>query len=77
MSKNNVLGNLNSDAGSELRLQSVYGDEIWLKLQRAGFSPNQFDTLNILEPCAGTGFLTYHLLKRCSPKSLTVNDISS
>ena len=28
-----------------------------------------------LEVCAGTGFLTLHLLSRCSPKSLTVNDI--
>jgi ubiquinone/menaquinone biosynthesis C-methylase UbiE len=77
MSKNNVLANLNSNTGPELRLQSVYGDEIWLKLQRAGFSAQKFETLNVLEPCAGTGFLTYHLLQRCRPKSLTVNDISS
>ena len=77
MSETNVLANLNSNTGKELRLQSVYGDEIWLKLLRAGFDPKKFENSNVLEPCAGTGFLTYHLLKKCKPKSLTVNDISS
>ena len=74
--KKNIIANTNSNTGPELRLQEVYGYEIWLKLQRAGFGPEKFNSLNILEPCAGTGFLFYHLLKRCRPKSLIANDIS-
>lgn len=74
--KKNIINNTYSDTGPELRLQEVYADEIWLKLKRAGFSPEKFNTKNILEPCAGTGFLFFHLLKKCSPKSLILNDIS-
>jgi ubiquinone/menaquinone biosynthesis C-methylase UbiE len=36
-----------------------------------------FEELSVLEVCDGTGFLTFHLLSRCTPKSLTVNDISA
>jgi ubiquinone/menaquinone biosynthesis C-methylase UbiE len=72
-----LVGNLNYKAGSEFRLQKIYGDEIWLKLKKAGFDPEKFNLKNILEPCAGSGFLTYHLLKRCKPRSLVANDISS
>ena len=71
-----IFGNSLSDTGPEFRLQDVYGEEIWLKLNRAGFTSSMFDSLNILETCAGTGFLTYHLLQRCKPNQLTVNDIS-
>lgn len=70
-------GNESFDTGKEYRLQPVYGDEIWLKLARAGFTPSVLKDLSILEVCAGTGFLTYHLLSKCAPKNLTVNDISS
>ena len=76
ISRISALANSNFNTGKEMRLQSVYGDELWLKLERAGFSPKLFSSLNVLEPCAGTGFLAYHLLQRCSPKSLTLNDIS-
>lgn len=62
--------------GTEFRLQKVYGNELWQKLSKAGFPPSRMENSNILEVCAGTGFLTYHLLNRCHPKSLTVNDIS-
>lgn len=72
-----IHGNESNDTGIETRLQPVYGDELWLKLERAGFPPAVLDDLSILEVCAGTGFLTFHLLSKCSPKSLTVNDISS
>ncbi|CAN1593457.1 AdoMet_MTases domain containing protein [Candidatus Pelagibacterales bacterium] len=77
ISQRTIIGNLNSNTGPELRLQEIYGDEIWLKLQRAGFSPEKLNSLNILEPCAGTGFLSYHLLKRFTPKSYIANEISS
>lgn len=71
-----LRGNESFDTGQEYRLQSVYGDEIWLKLARVGFAPSDFNELSVLEVCAGTGFLTYHLLAKCTPKNLTVNDIS-
>lgn len=63
--------------GVEHRTQPVFGEEIWLKLERAGFSPEVFQGVDVLEVCAGTGFLTYHLLQRCRPQRLTVNDISA
>jgi ubiquinone/menaquinone biosynthesis C-methylase UbiE len=70
-------GNEFFDTGREYRMQPVYGDEVWLKLERAGLTPRMFEELSVLEVCAGTGFLTFHLLSRCKPKSLTVNDISA
>lgn len=74
--QNNVSGNEAFHTGPEYRLQKVYGDEIWLKLERAGLNPERFKGANVLEICGGSGFLTYHLLDRCSPESITVNDIS-
>ena len=72
-----IHGNESNDTGTEFRLQPVFGEELWLKLERAGFPPILLDGLSVLEVCAGTGFLTFHLLSRCNPKSLTVNDISA
>lgn len=43
------------DAGEEFRLQAVYGDEIWLKLTRAGMKPADFRSLSVLEVCGGGG----------------------
>lgn len=71
-----LSGNESNATGLEHRFQSVYGDEIWKKLNRAGFPPSYFNDADVLEVCAGTGFLTYHLLSRSTPSSLTVNDIS-
>jgi len=71
-----INGNIAIDTGDELRLQRIFGDELWIKLCRAGLSPTRLANSNILEVCAGTGVLTHHLLMRCRPKSLTVNDIS-
>jgi ubiquinone/menaquinone biosynthesis C-methylase UbiE len=73
-----VAGNEAFDTGGpELRTQPVFGEEIWLKLKRAGFAPDVFQRADVLEVCAGTGFLTYHILKRSRPQHLTVNDISA
>jgi ubiquinone/menaquinone biosynthesis C-methylase UbiE len=74
--QNTLEGNRDNDVGEELRLQSVYGDEIWLKLAIAGIQPDALRDLSVLEVCGGGGFLTYHLLQRTMPKDLTVNDIS-
>jgi ubiquinone/menaquinone biosynthesis C-methylase UbiE len=65
-----------NSGGIEYRTQPIFGDELWLKLKRAGISPEILNNADVLEICAGTGFLTYHLLSRCRPKSLVVNDIS-
>lgn len=70
-------GNESFDTGTEYRLQSAYSEALWLKLERARVTPNLLNESSVLEVCAGTGFLTFHLLSRCSPKSLTVNDISA
>jgi ubiquinone/menaquinone biosynthesis C-methylase UbiE len=72
-----VAGNEAFDTGDEFRLQRVYGDEIWMKMERAGLSPARLSQSSVLEVCAGTGYLTHHLLERCTPKQLTVNDISA
>lgn len=72
-----IYGNESFDTGTEYRLQPAFGEELWLKLERAGLTPDVINELSILEVCAGTGFLTFHLLSRCSPKRLTVNDISA
>ena len=72
-----LVGNESFDTGLEYRLQPVYGEELWRKLERAGFTPSILSDRAILEVCAGTGLLTYHLLARCQPKSLAVNDISA
>ncbi|NQV69331.1 MAG: class I SAM-dependent methyltransferase [Pseudohongiella sp.] len=71
-----VEGNKNNDTGEEYRLQQAFNDEIWLKLERAGLSSETFCDSDVLEVCAGTGFLTYHIIARCQPKNLTINDIS-
>lgn len=73
-----VAGNEAFDTGgAEHRIQAVFGEEIWLKLARDGLSPDVFQGIDVLEVCAGTGLLTYHLLERCRPQHLTVNDISA
>jgi len=72
-----IHGNESFDTGTEFRLQPAFGEELWLKLERAGYNPEMLNRLSVLEVCAGTGFLTYHLLYRCTPKDLTVNDISA
>lgn len=78
IAKSTVAGNEAFDTGgTEHRIQAVFGEEIWLKLERAGLSPEVFQGADVLEVCAGTGLLTYHLLQRCRPQHLTVNDISA
>lgn len=72
-----VAGNEAFDTGDEFRLQEVYGEEIWMKMSRAGLSPARLSGSSVLEVCAGTGYLTHHLLERCTPGHLTVNDISA
>jgi SAM-dependent methyltransferase len=68
--------NANYDTGEEVRLQPIYGYELWKKIESVGLTKSDFINADVLEICAGTGFLTYHLLKEVVPKSLVINDIS-
>ena len=68
--------NASFDTGPELRTQKVYGDELFLKLNSLGMKNFDWQNKDVLDVCAGTGFLSYHLLSRVKPKSLTLIDIS-
>jgi SAM-dependent methyltransferase len=76
IAESSLRGNANFDTGIEYRLQNVYGDEIWLKLEKAGFTVEKLNNSSILEVCAGNGFLTFHLLKRIVPSKYVINDLS-
>jgi ubiquinone/menaquinone biosynthesis C-methylase UbiE len=76
IAEKSIHGNTNFETGKELRLQDVYIDEIWIKLNNAGFTKEILEKSSILEICAGNGFLTYSILKKSNPVKLTVNDIS-
>jgi SAM-dependent methyltransferase len=68
----------NSDfaTGPELRRQRVYGDELWGRLDALGLGHVPWSRLDVLDACCGTGFLSYHLLQRSAPRSLTLLDVS-
>ena len=67
---------LGHNSGPELRLQGVYGDELWMKMQSLGLGPSWWVGKTVLDLCCGTGFLSYHLLARARPAHLTLLDIS-
>lgn len=69
--------NASSDTTFEYRIQEVYTDEIWAKLNSLGYRESSLQDKTILDLCAGSGFLTYHLLKRVVPKEVILADISS
>lgn len=62
--------------GPELRLQPVYQQELWNKLDDLGMPPSWWVGKRVLDLCCGTGFLSYHLLSRAAPRALTLLDIS-
>ncbi len=64
------------DTGPETRLSKLFENDIWDKIIRSGLTMEDFNGKQIFEVCGGTGFLTYHLLKRIKPLSYTFNDIS-
>jgi SAM-dependent methyltransferase len=65
------------DTGAELRLQDVYGDELWSRLRRLGLGDLDWPSLRVLDACCGTGFLAYHLLSHAAPRSMTLLDVSA
>lgn len=68
--------NISFDTGPELKIQKIYGDELRLKLKSLGLDKIDWQNKDVLDVCSGTGFLSYHLLSRVKPKSLTLLDIS-
>lgn len=72
-----IAGNRNFDYDSqEHRVQPIFELEVWGKLNRLGFSKSNLEDMDILEVCAGKGFLSFHLLNKVTPKSLSLNEIS-
>ncbi len=68
--------NSSFDTGSELRLQEAYTFEIFQKMQSLSLDKRDWKNAKVLDICCGTGFLSYHLLKKFSPRQLTLSDIS-
>jgi ubiquinone/menaquinone biosynthesis C-methylase UbiE len=68
--------NTSFDTGMELRVQEVYTDEIWRKLDAFGLAPDFFAGKRLVDLCCGSGFLAYHLLRRIAPAEVSLLDIS-
>lgn len=68
--------NQSFDSGPELRLQKIYGDELWLKIKSLGIGNFDWNNKDVLDIATGTGLLSYHLLSLAQPRSLTLMDVS-
>lgn len=68
--------NYETNIYEEYRTQDFYTKEIWLKLKSLGIKPEDLYGKNILDLCSGSGFLSYHILKRAKPASITLAEIS-
>ena len=71
-----VGANADFATGPELRTQPAYGDELWFRLAELGLEGIDWGSLDVLDACCGTGFLSYHLTRRVTPRSLTLLDVS-
>lgn len=60
----------------EKRFNGVFSYEVWKKIKRLGLTEADFENKTILDLCAGSGFLSFHLLKKIKPKKITLWDIS-
>ena len=65
-----------SDPGGEYRLQSVYGWEHWTKFKSLGLASMDLANADVMDVCAGKGFVSYHLLQRVTPRSMLLADIN-
>jgi ubiquinone/menaquinone biosynthesis C-methylase UbiE len=72
-----IKNNTDSTTGTELRLQDFYTHELWKKIYGLGLTPQDFKNKTIIDICSGTGFLSYHLLKKCTPAKTILTDISA
>ncbi|MFZ2189843.1 MAG: methyltransferase domain-containing protein [Candidatus Magasanikiibacteriota bacterium] len=70
-----ITNNSNFDT-EEDRFDDVYTFEIWKKLECFNIKPESLSDLEVLDICAGSGFLSYHILKNSKPKKITLLDIS-
>jgi ubiquinone/menaquinone biosynthesis C-methylase UbiE len=69
--------NKDIDTGPEKRLSPIFTEEIWKKIKNLGLTEKSFSGKNILDLCAGTGFLSYHLSQKTKPQKTTLIDISN
>lgn len=65
------------ESSAELRTQAVYGDELWSRLRELGLGGLDWASLEVMDACAGRGFLSFHILERETPLELTLVDVSS
>jgi ubiquinone/menaquinone biosynthesis C-methylase UbiE len=68
--------NSNFSTGKEKRLTAIFTEETWKKIKNLGLTEKYFANKNILDLCAGTGFLSYHLAKKINAQTITLIDIS-
>ena len=68
--------NYDTNIHKEYRTHDFYTKEIWLKLKSLGIKPEDINGKNILDLCSGSGFLSYHILKKAKPSSITLAEIS-
>lgn len=64
------------NTGPESRLGKSYTRITWRKLAAIGVSSDQLNGASILECCAGTGYVAYHLLKNTRPRKYLINEVS-
>lgn len=60
----------------ETRLEDVYTEELWSKIDSTPAGSLDWSQLVVLDVAAGRGFLSFHLLKKVRPKKLYLADIS-
>lgn len=60
----------------EDRFEEVYTFEIKNQLSKFNINLDDLKDLSVLDICAGSGFLSYHLLKISKPREITLLDIS-
>lgn len=76
-SRSVMEANLGFDSGvREHRTQSVFTEELWGRVDALGLGALRWNDLDVMDVCCGAGFLSYHLLQRATPRTLTCVDIS-
>lgn len=60
----------------ECRLQSIYTHELVRKFASIGIDMGKLNGLKILDLCCGTGFLSFHILKKSPHAQIRLIDIS-
>ncbi len=64
------------DAGDERRLDPFFTDVVWERMSRLALDRLPWEDVDVADICCGGGFLSFHLLRRVRPRSLTLIDVS-